>query len=144
MAGKAPLVVVDASVVVKWFVDEENSSDAIHLRDDYVARLIDVASVELLPFEVLNALRYAPGIGEIDLKSVSTSLDAYQLSLEELRGDLAYRCIQNSLRYGISIYDSSYLSLGELKEIPVYTADEKLIRKVGSDTLRSISKYHPN
>jgi predicted nucleic acid-binding protein len=141
LAGETPLVILDASVVVKWFVDEANSSDAIRLRDDYVARFIDVASVELLPFEVLNALRYAPGIGEIDLKSVSKSLDEYQLSLEELRGDLASKCIQNSLKYGISIYDSSYLSLGELKEAPVYTADEKLLRSVDSDTLRHISKY---
>lgn len=103
-----------------------------------------MASVELLPFEVLNALRYAPGIGEIELKSVATSLDGYQLSLEELRGDLAFKCIQNSLKYGISIYDTSYLSLGELKEALVYTADEKLLRKVESDTLLHISKYRTN
>jgi hypothetical protein len=29
-------LVVDASVVVKWFVDEENSDKAIRIRDKYI------------------------------------------------------------------------------------------------------------
>ncbi len=144
MAREAPVVAIDASVVVKWFADEEYSSEALRLRDDYVGRVIDLISVELLPFEVMNALRYAPGMGEIDLKGISGTLDQYQLWLEGFRGELAEKSVENSLRYGISIYDSSYLSLGELHEIPTYTADKKLLSRVGGGMLRHISKYTSN
>jgi predicted nucleic acid-binding protein len=51
------VVVADAPVVVKWFVEEEHTGDALRLRDDYVDRVVDVASPDLMPYEVLNALR---------------------------------------------------------------------------------------
>jgi hypothetical protein len=41
------------------------------IRDDYVNRLIDIAALEQLPFEALNALRYNPEFLEKDLKATS-------------------------------------------------------------------------
>jgi predicted nucleic acid-binding protein len=134
-------VVVDASVAFKWFAEEQDSDVARKLVEDYGGGVIDIASVELLPFEVLNALRYAPDVGVEDLKTAALSLDKLGLDLRALRNGLAARCVENTLRYGISVYDSSYLSLGELDDLLVYTADEKLIRKVGGNILKHISSY---
>ena len=141
MEGEEEVVGVDASVVAKWFVEEEHTDEALELRDDYVARLVDIASPELLPFEVLNALRYNPNIGENQLKRAAGALDGYSLWLFPLTGELAERCLENALRHGISVYDSAYLSLGEVRGILVYTADRKLIDKAGDRTLRHISDY---
>ena len=132
---------MDASVAFKWFVEEPGSDEARLLAEDYSKRLVDLASVELLPFEVLNALRYAPDTGLEELKLVARSLDKLSLDLRPLTGDLSERSTENALRYGISIYDSSYISLGELEEMPVYTANARLIKKVGGDILRHISDY---
>ena len=136
------VVVVDASVILKWFVDEEYSDKALDLRDDYVSRMVDIASPELLPFEVLNALRYNPEFGEKDMKECAVAIERYGLWLFPLLGELAEKSIENALKYGISIYDACYVSLGELKTVIVYTADEKLLKKV-KDTpwLRHISDY---
>ena len=132
---------MDASVAFKWFVEEPGSDEARRLAEDYGKRLVDLASVELLPFEVLNTLRYAPDTGLEELKVAARSLDKLSLDLRPLTGDLSERSTENALRYGISIYDSSYLSLGELEEMPVYTADARLIKRVGGDVLRHISDY---
>ncbi len=51
-------VVVDASVVVKWFVKEEGSEEALRLRDRYVEGEIQIIAPELITFEVLNALYF--------------------------------------------------------------------------------------
>jgi predicted nucleic acid-binding protein len=51
-------LVVDASVVVKWFVDEENSDKAIRIRDKYIDGEISVMAPDIIIFEVLNALYY--------------------------------------------------------------------------------------
>ncbi|MEM2849491.1 MAG: hypothetical protein QXI36_04360 [Candidatus Bathyarchaeia archaeon] len=59
------------------------------LRNDYVDRLIDVVTPELLPFEVLNALRYSPEFGEKDLKEVAEALIKYYLWLFPMLGKLA-------------------------------------------------------
>jgi len=136
------VVVADASVIVKWFVQEEYSDKALDLRDDYVNRMVDIASSELLPFEVLNSLRYNPEFGEKDIKESAVAIEKYGLWYFSLLGGLVEKSIENALRYGISIYDACYISLGELKMMTVYTADEKLLKKVkGTLWLRHISDY---
>ena len=140
MAGEE-VVVADASVVVKWFVEEEHSGDALRLRDDYADRVVDIASPDLMPYEVLNALRYNPGFGESQLVETARALEKFSLWMLPLEGELAEMCIENSLRYGISVYDSAYLSLGVVRDIPVYTVDQRLIDKVRHRTLAHISSY---
>jgi len=140
MAGPT-LVVADASVVVKWFVEEEHSDAALRLRDDHVDRALDIASPDLLPYEVLNALRYNPAIGGKQLKEVAAALDKYSLWLHGMAGELAAATLENALAHGISVYDSAYLSLGVIRDAVVYTADRRLIDKTGHERLRHISTY---
>ncbi|AIF82336.1 putative nucleic acid-binding protein, contains PIN domain [Candidatus Nitrososphaera evergladensis SR1] len=128
----APIVVVvaDASVIVKWFVDEENTENALALRQLYIDGKVEIAVPHLLPYEVLNALRYNPEFGEEQVKIASKALEKYQLWLYPVLGDLAALCVQNSFAYGISLYDSSYISLAEYLDATLYTADERILAKV--------------
>ncbi len=135
------VVVADASVVVKWFIEEEHTDAALRLRDDYADRIVDIASPDLMPYEVLNALRYNPGFGENQLVQTARALEKFSLWMLPLEGELAERCVENSLKYGISIYDSAYLSLGVVRDVPVYTADQGLINKVRHRSLMHISSY---
>lgn len=137
--GKA---VVDASVVVKWFIEEEYSREARLLRDAYVGGILDLAAPELLPFEVLNALRYSGVYGEDELKEVAAVLDDFQLELFRLEGRLALYTVEIALRKGVTVYDASYVSLAKLLGTVLYTADEKLIRKTGDlKIVRHISEF---
>ena len=68
-------------------------------------------------------------------------MDKYKIWLAPLEGDLAYKCVENSIRHGISVYDSAYISLGQIREIPVYSADRRLINRVGDERIRHISTY---
>ena len=136
------IVVVDASVITKWFVQEEYSTNALKLRDDYTNRLTDIAAPELLPFEVINALRYNPEFGEKDTKESAKALERYSLWLSPILGKLAEKTIENALKYGITIYDSSYMSLADLESKTFYTADEKLLAKLKDNPcVRHVSEY---
>lgn len=137
--GKA---VVDASVVVKWFIEEEYSREARLLRDAYVDGILDLAAPELLPFEVLNALRYSGVYGEDELKEIATALDDFQLELFRLEGRLALYTVEIAMRKGVTVYDASYVSLAKLLGTVLYTADEKLIRKTRDlKIVRHISEF---
>ena len=68
---------VDASVVVKWFVEEEHSREARLLRDAYANGVIDLAAPSLLPYEILNALKYSGAFGEDELKEVARTLEDF-------------------------------------------------------------------
>lgn len=142
MEGQEEVVVVDASVIAKWFVEEEHSDRALDLRDDYVARAVEITAPELLPFEVLNSLRYNPEFGEGDLKQATRALEGYDMWLFPMLGELAQKIAENAYTYGISVYDASYISLGELRETTLYTADAKLLGKVrAASWVRHISEY---
>jgi len=52
------MVVVDSSVLVKWFVPEPDSTLAIALRQAHIDGRIRIAVPDLALLEVANALRY--------------------------------------------------------------------------------------
>jgi len=130
--GKA---VVDASVVVKWFIEEEYSREARLLRDAYRDGLIDLIAPSLLPYEVLNALKYSNVFGEEELKEIAHILDDFQITLYSIEGRLSELSVEIAYRKGVTIYDAAYVALAVESEAPLYTADEKLLRKTRSTGL---------
>lgn len=122
--------VVDASVVVKWFVVEEGSEKALEIRDKYVGGEVRLIAPELLIFEVLNALYYKGLFSVEEMKEIAESLDAYSFELYPLRGEYAKKALEVAYENNITIYDASYVSLALLKNTYVYTADVKLKGKL--------------
>jgi len=123
-------VVVDASVVVKWFVEEEYSKEALMLRDSYVDGAVDLIAPSLLCFEVVNALKYSGAFGEDELKEVLRALDDYQITLFDLEGGYGEKAIEIAMRKGVTMYDAAYVALALLQDATLYTADENLLEKV--------------
>jgi predicted nucleic acid-binding protein len=133
-------IVVDASVVVKWFVEEENSDKAIKIRDKYVEGGIELIAPEIINFEVLNALYYKKLFSESELKEISEALDSYSFSLYSLKGEYAEKTIEVALKNNITIYDASYIALSIIKNTYMYTADEKLVERLKENYLKYIRK----
>jgi len=132
------LAVVDASVVVKWFVEEENSSKAIEIRDKYVNAELKLIAPEILLFEVLNALFYKKLFSETEMKSVCEALQAYSIELYPLEGDYCYKTIEIAFKNRITIYDAAYVALAVEKDAFVYTADERLKNMLAEEYKRYV------
>lgn len=140
MEGKE--VVVDASVVVKWFVEEEGSREARLLRGAYANGLIDVAAPSLLLYEVLNALKCSGAFGEEELKEVAKTIEDFQITLYNLQGEFAAKSVELAMRKGLTIYDASYVALAQTLNTELYTADEKLIRKTQrSNIVKHVTQF---
>ena len=122
-------IVVDASVAAKWFVEEEYSKEARTLRDAYADGLVDLAAPSLMPYEVINALKYSGEFGEDELKKIAEILENLQITLHQLTGETARKTIETSMRKGITIYDAAYVALAQQLDTILYTADPKLIKK---------------
>lgn len=129
------MAVVDASVVVKWFVEEEYTDAALAVRDAYVDGAIELAAPSLLPYEVVNALRYSGAFEETELTKVSTALTKYDIDL------VPYRridgIVETALETDATVYDAAYVTLAETRSEPLYTTDERLLEAVGSYSERS-------
>ena len=122
-------IAVDASVVVKWFVEEKYSKEALIIRESFIEGLVDIVVPSLLYFEVLNALKYSGAFGEDELKKIARILEDYQFALYELEGAYAEKAVEIAMRNGITIYDASYVALALIEGVDLYTADEKLLTK---------------
>jgi len=123
-------VIVDASVIVKWFVEENYFREARLLRDSYANGLIDIVVPSLMYYEVINALKYSGEFGEDELKEIAGILEDFQFTEVGLKGRFALRSIEIAMRKGLTIYDASYVALAYELNSELYTADEKLIMKV--------------
>lgn len=121
--------VVDASVVVKWFSDEEGSDRALKLRDGHIGGELSLVAPELILYEVTNALRYKPLFDSSKVSRAFHDLLEFQLELVQLTEDLLKTCVDFAFRHGTTLYDSVYLGLGKSMDIDVVTADKKFYSK---------------
>jgi len=122
-------LVVDASVVVKWFVPEEDSDKAIRLREKHVEGSLTLMAPDLIVYEVANALTYHPEIDDEDLRKDIEALFMIDLDLVPPSTELMVSITETARRLAISIYDSSYLALAEVTATNLVTADERLCEK---------------
>ena len=109
-------VVVDASLAVKWLVEEDDSDKAHVDLESWVARDVTRVAPYLLPFEVANALHRRVLRGELNVgdsvrmiaRLLEPRLELHQPPGFHVRAlQLASQLKQNA------IYDSHYLALAE-------------------------------
>ena len=131
-------IVVDASVVVKWFNVEEYSENAERLKDKHVKAQVTLVSPALMVFEVLNALRYNPELGASDVKEALGDLLGIQIKLYPVEEWMS-QAIMLAYDYGLTIYDASYIALANHLNCLLYTADSELLKKVKSDNIKHVS-----
>jgi predicted nucleic acid-binding protein len=132
-------VVIDASVVLKWYLaDEGQGEQALVLLDGYLSQKIGLLAPHLLLYEVLNGLLLTGRKGRLAQDQVDPAFKGF-LALGIVFKDPApyyARMIQFGLENSITAYDASYLALAEGEKVPLITADEKLIKLVDKDTVR--------
>ncbi len=126
-------IVVDASLVVKWFITEEYSNLALEIRDRFVNDQLDLLAPNLLHHGVLNALKYSNLFSLDNLADAVTSLENYGIIYVPLKGEYAQKTMKLAVDHNISIYDAAYVSLTDIWETCAYSADKKLVDTVNKD-----------
>ena len=128
--------VIDASVVLKWFLlDEIYGAKAQSLLSRYIADELEIIAPSLLEYEVINGLSIARKRGRIPEEKIVTALEGFLhlgIELVNLSGFYS-RVIYFCKAYNRSAYDASYLALAEEERIPLITADEGLYNIVKKD-----------
>jgi predicted nucleic acid-binding protein len=129
-------LVVDASIVVKWVVEEDGTPEALALRRD--ATLI---APELLIAECANILWKKVKREELSREEAlfaARLLQAADIELAPTRS-----LLEAATRLALTLdhpgYDCLYLALAAERNCPFVTADERLIRKLSGrePTLRA-------
>lgn len=122
-------LIVDASVALKWYLSDEphaaNARAILDAGETLIAPDIVIA-------EVCNAAWRGVRAGRID----QTQARAIARSMPRLFGALvggsalAERGVEIANRLDHAVYDCFYLALSEARDVPLITADGRLLRKL--------------
>jgi len=134
--------VADASIVAKWFLEEDFSDKARQLRDSFVTGKMTISVPSLLFYETLNALWHSGLFRKEELILAARALSKYGFDVWEPKGKTYEQSAMLSSKYDISIYDASYVALALNLKATLYTADSEIIQKFPENT-QDISTYKP-
>ena len=123
--------VVDASVALKWFVDEPDSAHASALREAHLAGHSPLVAPDLLIYEVANALLHNSKFSEQEIERALATLYDLQLELVTPTAELAQTVIRVAGRFGLTFYDALYVGLAQELDMELITADRRLSRRLG-------------
>jgi predicted nucleic acid-binding protein len=129
--------IIDASIAIKWVVEEDGTAHALALRRG--SRLV---APDLLVAECANILWKKVQRGELTAEEADLAarlLERSDMELMPMRG-----LMQAATRIAVSVlhpaYDCIYLALALATQSRFVTADDRLIRKLQQQPDRALSE----
>ena len=121
-------LVVDSSVVIKWFIPELLSATAIVILDDYQLGKYSFLAPDFLNAEVGNIIWKKQSRQILSPDAAQRAIDAFQDVPFELTStaDLLEDAYQLAVTYQRTVYDMLYVALSLREHCSFVTADEKL------------------
>jgi predicted nucleic acid-binding protein len=124
--------VVDASVLVKWFLHQQEADRdrALALRELHISGRSTLFIPQFALLEILNVVRFSPKAKEEDGELALEALQDLNLETKPPEADLLRKANAIAWAYKITIYDALYVALAEQVGYPLITSDEAMIRKL--------------
>ena len=131
-------LVVDASVLIKFYVPEILSDRAERLLARGEKKEIDFLAPDLIYPEAGNILWKKQRLKELTRPEVEEIADAILLLPLKIEASksLLPLAVDMAIAYGITVYDALYLSLAKVYETTMITADRKLVEALAKADLR--------
>jgi predicted nucleic acid-binding protein len=126
-------LVVDASVAVKWQLDDEEHVDrADAIRQAFVRQAVTLIVPVIFTVEWANAINVAIARGRFpaeEWREALEDLEALQLSVRNPPG-LLFEAWQMARLYSRTVYDGLYLALAKIEQCEIVTGDRRLFNAV--------------
>jgi predicted nucleic acid-binding protein len=139
------MLVVDASVAIKWFSVEHDSpvAELVPLRDSLTAPELLVAELCNVSWKLHR--RGLLAAGQVD--AIPSAIPRYVSALHALRA-LAPRAVAIARTLDHPAYDCFYLALAERERAEVVTADKRLLARVAGTPwaahVRDLATFAPS
>jgi len=127
-------LVIDASVVLKWYLsDEEHGEKALDILDAHASDRLSLHAPALLEFEVASGLTIAKKRARVGIDDALKAMEGFTelgIGLYSL-SPFFQKVLDYSDKYNISAYDAGYIGLANNLKINVVTADRRLFNSTG-------------
>jgi predicted nucleic acid-binding protein len=142
------VVVVDASLALKWVLSEADSNTAITLLRKWNTDNMEVIAPALFTYEATNILYRQVVTNKLtydEVKKLLTKLFSIGILLNFAQHtEISLRAMELSHRFGLPVaYDAHYLALAEHEKCEYWTADSRLCNAVKDKLpwVRQLSEY---
>jgi predicted nucleic acid-binding protein len=142
------VVVVDASLALKWVLSEEDSRTAITLLHRWNIEKTEVIAPALFTYEATNILFRQVVTGKLtydEAMKLLTKLFSIGIFLNFAQHkEISIRAMEISHRFGLpATYDAHYVALADHEKCEYWTADKRLWTAIGSKLpwVRRLSDY---
>jgi predicted nucleic acid-binding protein len=122
-------IVIDASVVLKWYLSDEEQGDmALDILESHASDRLSLHAPALLEFEVANGLAIARKRARVGDDDALKAMDGFAglgigiYPLLSLFPKVLFYCD----KYDISAYDAAYVALADDLKAEFVTADKRL------------------
>ena len=138
------MVILDISLIYKWFIDEEpkeitNSSRL--LLKNFLQGKEKILCPNLILYELGNILAYKNTFNKTDIDNIWQKFSNINLPLISPTQEFMKKCIDFSLQYHVTVYDASYAVLALEKNCILLTADNKLAKKINLPCVKLLIHY---
>lgn len=123
-------IVLDASVAVKWFnvKDEDNVEIALLIQGQKILNKLEIIVPDLFFLEIVNAFLTKSKFDEEDVFMIEEAL--HKMSLKVFFPDhfVLNNAIKIAYTGNLTIYDSLYIAVAQVCEVPLFTEDKKILK----------------
>jgi predicted nucleic acid-binding protein len=127
------LVVIDTSVLAKWFIEEENSEQALRLRAAQMAGRVRGACPDFALVELGNVLRYRFSAQDVERVSASVrSIMSLGIKVVASSPEIVSEGVRVAYAHNLAVYDAIFVALAQDLGYPLVTADAELLRRTQS------------
>ena len=116
MAGVTQMkkLVLDTSVIVKWFCEDEDDSEyADKLRRLILEGVYDIIIPDLLFYELANALRHNPNFTAEDVQASLDSVFDMEFDIRKVDSAGIAAAIAITFKCNVTVYDAYFLDLSQ-------------------------------
>lgn len=136
-------IVLDTSVVLKWFNqrDESNIKIARQIYNDLVSGKIEVMVPDILPVELLNVLIVGKKLPVKEVQRSIYSLFRLPMVMKEPTAALLSLTTEVANMYSITSYDALFVALAKDENCRLISDDNKAHGKVKDGTVIMLGQY---
>ncbi len=122
--------VLDSSVIIKWFSNEDFTQNALTIRQKFIAGFIHLACPDLVVYEIANVLRYNKALTEDDVTKSVCSILSLGMDIIVPTKRTIETAVKMAFTYDVTVYDAFFVALAKELNCTLITADKKLFAKV--------------
>lgn len=132
-------IIIDTSVLVKWFVQEEDSDKAWQLLVDHQHKKIQIILPEIALLELINALYWGADFSEKEILEALKALKDLKIIYKNINFTQLEQTTKLIKKGKIQSYDALFIVLAEEENCFLITVDKKHHKKNLSKRIRYLS-----